>query len=927
MPFRAAAGLSFAFALSLASSALGQAALREDFEDAEPRLRYFGGDVPYRIDVQQSQPGAHSGHLCEHLQLQMGRGTALYMGLPITAAHVIDELNATLWVKADRTGPQLVGRIVLPNTIDSRTGTAATVLVVGETYRDVGRWQPLRLARPSQQITREVRALQAQLGPQAVIDPREAYLDQLLLNVYTGQGGIRVWVDDLEVAGFVAARSTGTVAPPERWTPPAPPADAAAAGPLGGPKVTCQGSQLMVSGRPFFPRAIEHQGEPLEFLKKLGFNTVRLSRPPPPELLQEAAAVGMWLVAPPPFAGNVNGEPTFVPLTPLFDPVLAWDLGEGLSAAQFNAFCAWAKALRQADRGIQGVPLPLVCDALSDCRAYSRHVDILRPSRRPLGTTLELTDYAVWLRERPRLARPGTPIWTSVQTQVALEHLEQTRRLAPEATPRSTISSQQLWLITYAALSGGARGLLFESRSRLDARESEAHRRALMLELLNLELSLIEPWVAAGALTALVPGVATATPALGAPPRSAGAPAAAAPPTPPTAAPDQASHVQAAVLQTERARLLMPLWLARGAQFVAGQSAANNVSFVVPGVPANHDAYEISACGMRRLEHQRVTRGVRVTLQEFGLTSLVVFTSDPLVLRTLTERVQRTSQRAGQLLYELAVGRLLQVEEILQQLSAVQAGNPQAAQYLAGARSMLQDAEAALRGRRFDEAHRLTGRALRPVLITERALWEQTCGGASPISSPLTARADTLLHQVKLMRRLQTAQLLPNRLPGGDCEDVERMRSAGWRLSQHAAPGVSASADVAPSNPHSGRFSLRLQAAPTDPAAPPDLLESPPLWLTTPAVSVPAGGLVRIHGWVRVPAPITGSVDGLMILDSLSGPALAARVDVTTQWQEFTLLRAAGDEARETPLVVTFVLTGLGEAWLDDVTIEPVVPR
>ncbi len=84
-------------------------------------------------------------------------------------------------------------------------------------------------------------------------------------------------------------------------------------------------------------------------------------------------------------------------------------------------------------------------------------------------------------------------------------------------------------------------------------------------------------------------------------------------------------------------------------------------------------------------------------------------------------------------------------------------------------------------------------------------------------------------------------------------------------------------------------------------------------------VHLNAGDVVCIRGQVRVPSPISGSVDGLMILDSLGGDALAERIDQTNGWREFVLYRAAphaGD------LTLTFALTGLGEAWVDDVSIR-----
>ena len=73
-----------------------------------------------------------------------------------------------------------------------------------------------------------------------------------------------------------------------------------------------------------------------------------------------------------------------------------------------------------------------------------------------------------------------------------------------------------------------------------------------------------------------------------------------------------------------------------------------------------------------------------------------------------------------------------------------------------------------------------------------------------------------------------------------------------------------------------------------------------------------------------MPTPIKGSPDGLLILDSLGGEALASRVTASPEWKEFTAYRIA-DGSRT--FTLTFALTGLGEAWIDDVSIEPVAPR
>jgi len=100
-----------------------------------------------------------------------------------------------------------------------------------------------------------------------------------------------------------------------------------------------------------------------------------------------------------------------------------------------------------------------------------------------------------------------------------------------------------------------------------------------------------------------------------------------------------------------------------------------------------------------------------------------------------------------------------------------------------------------------------------------------------------------------------------------------------------------------------------------------DLVETPPVWITSAPVMLEAGQLVHIHGWVRVAAPIKGSSDGLLVVDSLGGEALAQRFNAVGNWQEFRMYRAA---PRSGPLVVTFALSGLGAAWLDDFTVQSV---
>ena len=94
--------------------------------------------------------------------------------------------------------------------------------------------------------------------------------------------------------------------------------------------------------------------------------------------------------------------------------------------------------------------------------------------------------------------------------------------------------------------------------------------------------------------------------------------------------------------------------------------------------------------------------------------------------------------------------------------------------------------------------------------------------------------------------------------------------------------------------------------------------------IDTPAVAVGAGQVVRIVGWVKLERPLDAPGQ-FLIFDSLTGPALGLRVThtVDADWQSFTIYRAAAEESAE--LTLSFALTGPGTAYIDEVSIAPVL--
>jgi hypothetical protein len=894
------------------NSAFGQSAWYEGFEGPDVTWRTASGDVRYRVLGHQRTGGAHTGQNCEWFRISADSGTTLNVAHDIGHPQVIEELLPTVWIRADRPGLWISANVVFPRTIDPRTNKPLATTVIGESrYTDVGRWQQLRLTDIPKLVERQVRALRMQLGPS--VDEREAYLDAIMLNIFGGPGVTNVWIDDLDIAGHVSLNGSpiGQVVSPFPRV-----GGLASTNPAGMPAfgtpaalprrfdIKLSGSVLTVDGRPTFPRAIEHQGEPLAKLKELGFNAVWLKGLPNQELLEEADRLGLWLICPPPRpTASLDPEAAIGPIGPAFDRVLLWNLGDDLIPAQLEATRRLADRLRNADRR---VARPLICKPQSNLLGYSQvgNNDVtLLVDRRPLGTTTELKDYGTWVSRQPWVALPGTPMWTTVQTQPNESLRRQIAALDPNVPP-SCVSFEQMRLLTYTAVAAGSRGLVFLSSSPLDAADPATRDRAMALELLNLYLAMLEPWAAAGNYWAM--------------------------------ADSSVPQVTAMVLRADRGRLLLPIWSAPGAQCVPGQSAANNVSFVAP-VPDESNAYEMTPGGLNRLPDPRQTGGKRVTFEEFSLTSQVLLAHDPAIVNGLMRRAENIGQRAARLERDLAVNKFNVVQAVMRRLGQPPSSAKQLGVWTESASSNLQRCDGQLAVKDYAAASLNADRAMRALRMVERFYWDQAVNneatrrdGISAATSPATLGFDTLPLQERLRTRIRSSRG-PNMLPGGNFDDPNILLQAGWQnipnISQGNDPDgnplLQTRAELVPSAAHSGAMGLQLTATPTTPETPPLMIEAPPVRFISPKVPAQLGQLVCVHGWVKVPKAITGSVDGLMIYDNQGGEALAERIGQTADWRQFVLYRIVTEPGG---VNVTFALTGLGAAWIDDVGIEVLEP-
>lgn len=841
----------------------------QGYEEVEPSWQLVEADGPAQtLAHERTWREAHGGHGSEHFKLALGAGNKALLTTPLPAARAIEELRLSLWVKSDRAGPQLLARVVLPHSHEPRTLRPLTMLIAGNSLSRAGEWQALTISEIPKLVERQARVLRSQLGPN--IDTREAYIDMLVLNAYTEPGVVQLWIDDLEVTGHVglAEATVGSAAQTDVR-------QASFDSGSGLPAVKLDGSIILLDGKPQQLRMIEHNGESLEWLQAMGFNSVMLREPATPELLADAQRLGLSLIAPPPT------EQDRLSISAAHAPVIAWMLGERLGYGELEATRAAAKRLRVAD-SVAG--RPLIASAIAPLSSYSRTASILLLEPPPLGSSFDMADYSAWFTERPRLTRPGTPLVAMLSSEPAPSVVTQFDALGPSTVLPHVLDYEQLRLLTFTAVASGVRGICFRSQTRLDGQGASAQQRADTLRLINAELRLVEPWMAAGAYSGDVDV--------------------------------DDPQVRISALQTERARLLVVRRYLPNQQWLLPPTEKDRVSLIMPGTPSSTHAYRLSTLGMEPLIHKRVTGGTHIAIESAGVCSLIVLTQDPLVLNRVARDLAALEAQQSKLHYDIVERKLQTTEQALGRMP--DNAFPTGQRSLAQATANLQQALRLVAANDRRGAHKYIVEADRQTSLTQYGHWQFASQAfASAVESPLVTHFATLPAHYETAERLKMASWNEGLLGGGDMERLDALMQAGWRHVRDPNVPLTSLVELAP-QPHSGQSSLHVKAFPPPGQEAPAIVETPPVWVVTPPIAVGQNKMLRVRGYVRTAGPIAGSRDGVLIFDSLGGQALAARVKDASAWRQFTLYRVAPADANVT---VTIALTGVGEAWIDDVDI------
>ncbi len=890
-------------ALTFAGAVHGQQMIQYGFEGRNPVWRSGPHDAGYKETLHGlSGENIHGGQRSETIQLEAERGNYIHYTYTLGRAPVTEDFNASLWIRANRPGVQLLARVVFPKEPDpNNPGHPLTALLPGDRYQIAQHWQPLTLPTPVKLLRQEQLKLAVILKREIVA--ADAYVDQLVLNVYTGPGETHVWIDDLEAGPAFDAPSPTTAAGTgwdqgggREMTPARPALNHRA------DEVRLEGGHLKVGNERLFLIGIRHTGTPLLVLRNAGFNTVWLDDSSPSGLIEEAANNGFWIVpmlhAPEVVeqpGGKVRGQlvanEAFRRNVSRFvreQSVLCWDLGGNLPFEKSRAVMNTAQAIHNID------PLrPLAADVRDGFLTYSRTGNqqlMIGTHRWPLLTSMELPAYRDWLMQRRMLLPADAFCWTWIQTHLPDWFMTAAyERTSGRFTEPIGPQPEQIRLLSYIALGCGYRGLGYWS-DRFLADSHMGRDRLLALALLNQEFRLLEPllvnintepqWIQAEGFFGI--------------------------PNP---------DVMVAVLRSDKAVLVLPIWMGSGSQYVPPQGYVAQLKLKVPVVPENYGAWEISPGCFRSYPSKPVLGGKEITITNFSLTSAIVFTADIVGRGSLVPRfqeLQRSMRKdAAQWTHDEAQEEIVKVALVHEELKKMGKKIDDGDGLLDTARQWLDKSRKHRINGEFPEAYSDAQLALRAVRILMRQHWDAAVERlTTPVACPFALSFYTLPRCWQYLDELAKLRPAKNLLADGDFENPPNERPRGWGLEDiRSLDDVEGEAKRVANDPREGKQCLMLKLGPRNALKAAQVLERTFLAIHSPAVKLPPGTPVRISAWVRVPEEITGSPDGALLYDSAGGEPLAVRLSKPTMWRQFILYRTVPDSGA---INVSMALTGLG---------------
>ncbi len=453
----------------------------DTFEGGTPRWALVQSDCQAQLTehgISVIMP--HGGRTCELFEIDCAHGTMALLAYPIEPCAVLDEFQPRLWTRCSSGRIQLGVRVIFPFAAHPVTSGRLNTILWGSSYSDTGQWQSLQVTNLKQQLREETFALRQRFGSDLNLEG--AFIDCVVLNAYTGRGRYRVQVDDLDLRGMIPMAAIGVPLPANwrqnwRWRYETMPED----------------RELRFWSQPNHPAVwLQHQGEPLAWVRSLGFTGVLAKSLPSREFLADAKGAGLDVLSPPP-SQAVEFPPE------LLASVKGWLIGAALDSQQ-------ASLARERAGLVAKLPLelkkPLIAEALEDYFVFSRVADeVIVPSQLAAAAGSP-HEKSAWLATQLETVKQRGQGWVSINVGLTPTLEEQIRiansLLDPESTDASVADPSGLRQDTVRAVMAGAKGLMFRTSTPLDSQDTGDGAQLAAIRWINNDLRLWGPWIVGG---------------------------------------------------------------------------------------------------------------------------------------------------------------------------------------------------------------------------------------------------------------------------------------------------------------------------------------------------------------------------------------------------------------------------------------------
>lgn len=885
-------------ATALLSTAGAQ--LHDSLDAYPPRFFLDTSDCDARVVQHDSSvTGGVGGGACEMVTMVASSGTKAHLVYPIEPVRPIDDLNAVIEVMSATEGATIGFRVRYPFLRDPETRRPVSVIVFGASYTSPGEFASIGIGSIQRPLQLKEVSLRSQYGPES--DLQDPYVDAVVINAYGGPGTTAIRMDELRVEGMVPVnagvitgnrhsdkavnrkRTTGNRNKENRYRLQ-----------LGSSSIENDRDDQAVTNSLAFPigrvtRILQHSGEPLAWVRTLGFDAVLLRESPDAAILSEAIRARVKLYAPPPS----SPDPT---LAAMLEPVAGWYIGSGeaLDERQLDSASETIARLKALPTRWQR---PVVAAPSDSYLRYASLVDAIIDDLPPPARSLRGAEELAQVSKRQTLMADRAQVAIGVASMPPESMLVQTEQIADAiGAPRpSNYRWQAMWLQTMRSLQQSPAAILYRSTRSLASGSEMDQSRAMSMSFTNRMVAMIEPWVVAS------------TPS--APPTIQGA----------------AYHcMQQTTGSTDL--LILASDATRGSEVLAGDGQSIRIG--LGPSDKNKTAWRLTHFSAERLTPTANSLGGEIEIVSPDAVELIVLSSDPTVGSQLVQQSSRYAKQASLDRWQLAAASVMQARSGWDQAIAMRAvGDASPTNLIAVAEQTLSRAEPAYRAGDTDTTIRMACRADAWAMRSSWQLAESLMPHwPMPTSSPPIDFGATGIQS--LWRPLMDDDGWgENLLTSGSLDSAEFVGPGRWTFGRRLESRAHSEVGHINRGSFAGPGALRARVTSLGSDTTIDSLgggyAGTVVQIRSPSIRLPAGSAIRIDAMVRT-VGFGGPHQGVLVYDGVGGQPMGVLVRGRSDWTPVRLYRQT---IADGPVSVMFELLGAGEAMIDEVTLRVWQPK